>query len=64
MYVKVVIIHLALLMLNNYMYNQILVKADTKLAKNEIGSNPCNKPCTTCPYMLKTTSITLWKMKQ
>ena len=43
---------------------QILVKADTNPLQIDTGSSPCNKPCATCPFMIKTTRITSWKTKQ
>ena len=38
---------------------QILVKTEINLVQIALGSNPCRKPCATCPYMQKT-SITSW----
>ena len=43
---------------------QIQVKTDINPVQIALGSNPCQKPCATCPYMQKTTSITSWKTKQ
>ena len=43
---------------------QILVRTDIKPGLAPKGSNPCNKPCTTCPYMKPTNSITCWTTKE
>ena len=36
---------------------QSLVRADLKLIDIPKGSGPCGKPCVTCPYMERTTTI-------
>ena len=36
---------------------QSLVRADLKLIDIPKGSGPCDKPCVTCPYMERTTTI-------
>ena len=43
---------------------QILVKTDINPLQIAIGSNLCHKPCSTCPYMQISTSVTSWKTKE
>ena len=43
---------------------QTLVRTDNRPPTIPNGSGPCQKPCTTCPYMKPSTTVICWTTKE